>query len=269
MKKVVVFIALVFLTISMVSALDIISPGFREDVILRLSSETNAHAQTVAQADYEIEILYSDIFGSVSSGGDSLCTGENTILKLSAETNAHAEGPEGTNYNTEVCYGDLSCFLYEIPEEGAPNCPPVTGGPMGSCVVKLSDTTNAHLETCDNSNYNYSICCFAGGGIQDCESLTTKNQCWELGESCTWTPPFNSTGGETLTNADGGGCCPDNRTWYGGVCIESSVGMCYNIWAVDNQVLGTTYKLSGTTWQYCAQVTSGLNYGFWYDINKF
>ena len=170
-------------------------PG--SDVILKLSSPTNAHGEVWNGTAYTTEVLYSDIFGGAYPSADTnTCTGTNTVLKLSADTNAHAEGPTGSVYTTNVCYGDMNCQLYEIPA-GAPDCPVGAGA---QCVVKLSGTTNAHLETCDNTNYGYSICCTSVTEV-NCTEYTTKESCWAASPNCTWTPPETNSSPE-------GGCCP-------------------------------------------------------------
>lgn len=243
MKKSLIFFAVFLLAISMVAA---------DDVILRLSQATNAHGELASQGNYATEILYSDIFGTNYTGTNEYnCTGSNTILKLSSLTNAHAEDPTGTNYANDVCYGDLSCSLVDGDCSNA-----------SVCLVKLSGTTNAHLETCDNTNYQYSICC--GAGDAPCEAITTRDSCWASSNNCTWTPPG------TTSNPDGG-CCEGDLIWNSkmGLCDPSAGNICNNVWQVDNQIFGTTYRISGSNYQYCAQVTSGLSYGFWYDVNKF
>jgi hypothetical protein len=118
-------------------------------IIMRLSSSTNAHGEFFNGAgNYPIEICYDEIFGEIGSGVRT-CTGTNTILKLSSLTNAHAEINTQTNYNNSVCYGDLVCTNRN-----------------GSCaigeeiVVRLSSITNAHLGI--NNSYDNLICCREG-----------------------------------------------------------------------------------------------------------
>lgn len=121
------------------------------DVIMKISSSTNAHGETASESNYAAEVTYSSIFGAPYEGASpNICTGSNLVLKLSSATNAHAEVPTETNYGTDVCYGDLVCTSVT----GGASCPVNT-----MRVVKLSDTTNAHLETRQEINYDLSICC--------------------------------------------------------------------------------------------------------------
>jgi len=255
MKRALIFIAVFLLAISMISA---------DDIILKLSSTTNAHAEVWNGTAYTTEILYRDIFGSNYTGDAYTCNGNNTVLKLSSATNAHAEDPALSNYGTEVCFGNMNCRLVETNDDPCPV------GAGQQCVVKLSSATNAHLETCDNSNYAYSICCDIGQGPPgptNCEDATNKIDCWAIGDrNCTWTPPGTHSNPE-------GGCCPDEEIWSAslGQCITSAVEVCNNVWmpTPEGQIQGVTWKKQGSNYQYCAQITSGLSYGYWYDINKF
>jgi len=253
MKRGLIFIAVFLLAISMVAAAD--------DVILKLSSATNAHGEVASGTSYTTEIKYSDIFGGEYSGTDAYtCNGNNIVLRLSADTNAHAQDPAGGDYTTEVCFGDLQCALYD----------PMDTIPTGAeCVVKLSSEINAHLETCASSNYDYSIYCTSLGGAPptpDCEEATNKIDCWAIQDrNCTWTPPGTHSNPE-------GGCCPDGSRWNPTVeACQGTANLCNNVWlpTPEGQVEGVTWKKDGDNYQYCAQVTSGLSYGFWYDINKF
>jgi len=243
MKKSLMIFAMFLLAISMISA---------SDVIMKLSSDTNAHGELYTGTNYPVNITYSSIFGSTGVGPNT-CTGTNTVLKLSATTNAHAEAPTGVTYPTQVCYGDLVC-TYRLGSCNADE----------RCVVTLSATTNAHLAKCGLAgSYTNKICCKSSGGAANCSALTTKSACWQASSNCTWTPPGT-------TSNPNGGCCTEGKRWdaFQGECVGTA-NICNSVWTVDNQVLGTSYRLTGSTFQYCAQVTSGLSYGFWYDVNKF
>jgi len=252
MRRGLILFAVFLLAISMVSA---------SDVILKLSSETNAHGELYNGIAYTTNITYSSVFGSAYTGTNpNTCTGSNTVLKLSAITNAHAEAPTGTAYNTQVCFGNLNCTY----RTGACNADE-------KCVVTLSAATNAHLAGCDLippaegiGSYSNKICCKSAGVSGNCSALTTKDACWASTSNCTWTPPG------TTTNPQGG-CCQLGDKWdpYTSTCSPTASSICNSVWAPDNQILGTSYRLTGNTFQYCAQVTSGLSYGFWYDVNKF
>ncbi len=136
-------------------------------IILRLSADTNAHAEVWNGAgNYITEICYDQIFGQPGTGNHNCApAGSNRVLKLSSASNAHAEAPSGTIYNTEVCYDGLNCRLD-------------TGGscsPAEKAVVRLSSQINAHLEIASGINYNNVICCSASGGVPP---PTQENAYW-------------------------------------------------------------------------------------------
>lgn len=133
-----------------------------EDIIFRISSQTNAHGEVYNGAgSYGTPIYYSDIFTSTYSGSVPvanlrICTGSNRVLRLSANTNAHAQEPgfTGTAYPVDICYGDLVCQSVA----GNNNCPASYNE-----VVSLSSNDNAHIETASANQYNLAgntkICC--------------------------------------------------------------------------------------------------------------
>ncbi|MGV8142864.1 MAG: hypothetical protein ACP5NS_04525 [Candidatus Pacearchaeota archaeon] len=129
-----------------------------DDVILRLSSGTNAHGEEWNGASgYTNEVCYSEIFGSAYSGTNPhSCANNNLVLRLSSLTNAHAEIPDASppSYTTDICYGDLVCQSVA----GNAACPANTQE-----IVSLSGSTNAHLETASANVYStstdYKICC--------------------------------------------------------------------------------------------------------------
>ena len=134
-----------------------------DQIILRLSSATNAHGEVFNGAGgYTEEICYDTIFG-VAGNGDRTCDpfGANKILGLFSATNAHAEAPDQTNYAIEICYGNMVCNVRTA------NCG--IDNPNEVLIVSLSDTTNAHLAS-DNS-YPTKICCTFGEAAPSC-SLT-------------------------------------------------------------------------------------------------
>ncbi len=143
---------IVFISLSLVSSANSCG-GSQDQIILRLSADTNAHGEVFNGAGaYITEICYDQIFG-VFGNGNRACNGANTVLRLSADTNAHGEGPSGTSYTTQICYGDLNCRLTSACSANE------------RAVVRLSSATNAHLETASETNYNNLICCAAGAVI--------------------------------------------------------------------------------------------------------
>ncbi len=131
-----------------------------EDVILRLSTEGNAHGEIFSTTgNYPIDVCYSQIFGTSYIGTNPhSCSPNNAnrVLRLSTSSNAHGEIPDASSptYTNNVCYGNLVCHSVA----GNANC---ASGEQE--VVSLSGQTNAHLEKANTNVYttasNYKICC--------------------------------------------------------------------------------------------------------------
>ncbi len=312
------------------------SANIGDDVIIALSSDTNAHAELYNKFHYTTIINYTEIFGWPPADNPHL--GPGIVLRLSSNTNAHAQIPKGScigfarpckTYNN-VCYTDKKCII--VKETSADACNNQTGcyveegglflgsckgtaEPCGNftdeasclkqdgcvwkeipdeglysvevkysdlkcratdssedcfkknekCIVRLSDWTNAHLETCDNSNYPIQICC---SSEVPCSKFTTKNECWKYSD-CAWTPIINETGQLTTSNADGGGCCKIGWRWDPDLkeCKETFAEICNNPWTSSGETGDVTYN--GSQWFYCAQVTSEVSTGYWYPIEKY
>lgn len=117
-----------------------------DDIILKLSSDTNAHGALWSDANYNVKVCYSDIFGLEYTGlNPHSCSGTNKVAGLSGVSNAHAQIPSQNSYSTNVCYGNLQCAARDVclsDEE---------------MVVSLSENTNAHLSS--GEDYPIKICC--------------------------------------------------------------------------------------------------------------
>jgi hypothetical protein len=143
-------VILVLFSIIFVSGFISAACSSQDQIILRLSSSTNAHGEVYNGAgNYPIEICFDDIFGGVVGTGDRTCTEANKVVGLSSNTNAHVEAPTQDNYPIDICYDDLTCVVR------AGSC-----GVGESLVVSLSSATNAHLA--DDSSYPTLICCSVG-----------------------------------------------------------------------------------------------------------
>ncbi len=131
------------------------------NIILKLSNaeggSTNAHGEWYVSSgggNYQNAICYNGYADSTSHQ----CLGDdrNAILFLSGYSNAHAvtvdrylDSPE--TYPLELCYNqDFQCYSKQNNEA-------CNSGDL--CIVKLSDTTNAHLSDCSDTNYPVSVCC--------------------------------------------------------------------------------------------------------------
>lgn len=169
-----VFISIVFFLATLIFSIGIVAAACaQDDVILKLSSQTNAHAENASMSFYPVEICYSHIFGSNYNGADRYkCTGNNVVLRLSYPTNAHAEGrTETTAGYDNLCYGDLNCVLESSVCTG-----------RRYPVVNLYSPNNAHLENASLSNYNYIVCCSSAGAASNpCGNGSIDTY---LGEQC-------------------------------------------------------------------------------------
>lgn len=117
-----------------------------------LSDTSNAQAGTCSNSSYAYQLCCNESAGSLSvvvrDGG---CQ-QAGILSISAVDNAHAEEYPSANYANDVCMastaGTLSC-QYSSSACAYPY----------SCVVTLSDITNAHIGDCTVYPANVNICC--------------------------------------------------------------------------------------------------------------
>lgn len=118
--------------------------------VLRLSADTNAHAEAPAQTNYDTCVC---CFGPTGLGTDCNATNKSIFLKLSASTNAHAEKNTQSNYSNSVCIStSTKSSICAYREE---NC---QAGETTLC--SISGDTNAHIGSPDT--YNIKVCCKTG-----------------------------------------------------------------------------------------------------------
>lgn len=193
------------------TALILISTVFAaagDDIILRTSSATNAHAALWDETSYTTQVLWT---GAVPADPHPTCDADNTILKLSGSTNAHVSQASDVTYTTRVCYGDLGCGLSET------GC-----DPGETCIGSMSDYTNAHFSTSCSGDGGYAIdvCCIEG--CQDTDML-----CGDFEDQSANTYPFTDC--LTAALSESTVCCNDlDACVYQGACqakeTESSIG---------------------------------------------
>jgi hypothetical protein len=121
--------------------------------IIHISNYTNAHAELNNQSNYALTICCNNTNSNLTTD----CSGAETILKLSGQTNAHAQLGNITGADE---YNHSVCLKTENPAN-ALNCEFRQADCLinETCIVKLSNSTNAHLEDCSNANYSHRICC--------------------------------------------------------------------------------------------------------------
>lgn len=124
--------------------------------ILRINSETNAHAEVFnGLGNYPVRICYDRIFGKTYTGGSphNPSTGNaNAVLGLSASTNAHVAQKNTAGY-PDVYYGDLTCRVVSGTAGNTNGCT-LTNEKF---VLSMSALTNAHVAK--GGDYAYKLCC--------------------------------------------------------------------------------------------------------------
>jgi hypothetical protein len=128
-----------------------------DDIILKLFSQTNSHAEIWNQPNYDYEICYSEIFGNSPPADSHVCKPDssNRVVGLSDVTNAQAEVPSLNNYLENVCYADLVCEGDSSPGDTCSN--------GGEIVIRLSSDTNSHVSIASETSYPVKICCVEAG----------------------------------------------------------------------------------------------------------
>lgn len=255
----------------------------KDNVVMLLSSQTNAHAQFYCDGIKEEgdcnrfdgcewggfafwkscrssldDFEYYDYALCCDSPADNNCTGDNEILRLSDFTNAHVEaGSLYDNYDVSVCYGDLDCNAGNTTRPGDVE------------ILKLSSLTNAHVYDMNTTpeflpDNDVSLYCReAGDYAGECKDFDNRKDCWsDSSMECTWYPYVKNT------KASGGGCCPKGEKWNdkNSVCIETE-DMCTNVWNIDNQE-GAYECDEDFNCDYCAKADM-MGYGFWTPITVY
>ncbi|MCK5613138.1 hypothetical protein KAR91_65295, partial [Candidatus Pacearchaeota archaeon] len=158
MRKTFVIFSLILLAVSLIGGVSAANTCLNSnDILLKLSSETNAHGSTLTSS-YPEEICYSQFFTPSVSGASRGCSGLNKIVELSGSTNAHAQIPGGSgSYGTSICYEGLNCAAQTtdcvLPAKE---------------IISISANTNAHLGIA--GTYTKKICCSVGAAAPECSS---------------------------------------------------------------------------------------------------
>ena len=280
-QKSLMFVGLFLLLSSML----VVSAATKADTILKISSNTNAHAEHYDKTAYTISVLYSDVFGIDYPEAEPhpTCSTGNTILALSSTTNAHAAESLDASYTIPVCYGDLVCDIKS------------TCGTDEYCVVTLSGTINAHLALCSTyasgrisgtAPYNNKLCCSSDVGSPSgyCQTFTTNDTCLSPSNpvACTWYPP---NGDMDITS--GSYCCGPEESIdpISGECASESSALCkyhfdsllINPVRITSEGYSATQEcdpdtncanidLTKTPPTYCAPVSRDISYGFWSNV---
>jgi len=162
-------------------------------IIVRLFDLNNTHISPANDVNARYAVCYDQVFSKNYTGANpNSPTGTNTVIRASDLNNAHAESPQGkTSGYINISYGNLACRLIEQTAQ-VQGCDANAGE---RAILRLSDTTNAHVAYPDFTAYKYIICCKPGGSvsINQCgDNIAGAEQCGErglaqcgTGQSCT------------------------------------------------------------------------------------
>jgi hypothetical protein len=168
-------------------------PG--EVAVFRMSSLTNAHAETAAGTTYGNIVCCSGVTGLSAS----CALPHTTVLRLWAATNAHVARASETSYTTEAC---LSAPSTTITCQYGSSC---DAGAGYVCLATMSGAgvTNAHVADCASA-YSTKVCCAATAACTDRDGDTTCRD------------PVNDTDDDGCTAAQEAalGAEFSDNTWY-------------------------------------------------------
>ncbi len=153
-----------------------------DQVILRLSADTNAHAETYDSTNYAatgVEICYDDYFDTPHPVSGTEHTTGAEVVYLSSATNAHLRS---------TVFGGPGSYPITIQYEGFSSCNAVpiatSCGSNQAAILRLVDNTNAHAETIDGAgDYPYKICCTPVNTAHTPVPICGNNNV-ETGEEC-------------------------------------------------------------------------------------
>ena len=140
--------------------------GEREECILGLSSDHDAAASLSCSSDFTKKVCCPNYYSR-----DSACT-QGTALKVTLEADGQTDN-EGaaSDLPTPLCvasnFNTARCTLRDATQTGE-NINDQTGCLIDeTCIVKTSDSNNAHFSSCERTEFENSLCCSVG-----CSSLS-------------------------------------------------------------------------------------------------
>ncbi len=137
--------------------------GDKEECIFELSSDENAAASLSCSSPFTKKVCCPDYYTQDPNN----CEATPFRLTGAADAQTDNEG-EASDLPTPLCLQsdiqDARCTLRDATATG-PNINAETGCFTDeTCLVKTSDTNNAHFESCENTNFENAICCSIGCG---------------------------------------------------------------------------------------------------------
>ncbi|MEM5801480.1 MAG: hypothetical protein QW474_02955 [Candidatus Aenigmatarchaeota archaeon] len=118
--------------------------------VFRISDLTDAHAELITQTNYPY-VVCCRIDGASLSVSQEISGG---FIGLSNPTDAHVEAGSQNNYGYHLefnpSYGSIFCEVSDSCEN------------YDTCLVSISDLTDAHVGDCTTNPYQKKICCSFG-----------------------------------------------------------------------------------------------------------
>jgi hypothetical protein len=121
-----------------------------DQTIVSLYRINNSHVSTFDDANYQVKVCYSDLFGYNYTGSNPhTCdlTNSNIVFWINSTRNSHISEENSSEYSIPICYGNLRCSF-------KPSCDSGTE----VLLLKASDIENAHVSF-NQPEYVNSICC--------------------------------------------------------------------------------------------------------------
>ncbi len=148
--------------------------GSGEADLMHMYDRNNSHAELSTESSYNYKVC-------CGGSWENLGTACGTVLaRLQSKTNSHVEKSDENNYGYEVCMsianGNLECsYVTTSPgTDGFSDC--LALGSDYTCIVTLSDNTNAHVADCTSGNsYGIKICCRSAETTPPSASIIINN----------------------------------------------------------------------------------------------
>ena len=148
----------------------------------------------------------------------------------------------------------------------------------------ISDTPIAFMDSCSNAKCEYvckpdyvksgNVCVLGPLEGANCHKYANESKvlCLAPENNCTWTPPLTDTSPE-------GSCCQNGEEFQPGIGCGPTENLCFFPFSKTNirstqegfglSEANLRFDTLPSSPQYCAQVTSGLTYGFWYPTETY
>ncbi|MEK6955440.1 MAG: hypothetical protein AABW52_02160 [Nanoarchaeota archaeon] len=101
--------------------------------VLKLSAETNAHAETGTLNSYTTKVCYRNMQCTSVNGNCNTATNGECVVRLSSETNAHLSSCSDTNYPVSICCKSSVITPTETTCDANDDCQEGYGCSQGKC----------------------------------------------------------------------------------------------------------------------------------------